>query len=384
MASPGSNAAVIDGVLKHWSPSQTRTFLDCPRKWYFSKVLKVEVPPGPGLAEGTATHAKADDHYLNGFEPAPIDDDTAPYAERSLRLALDSGATPHRTTPGLLVEHPHDYGLGLTAAGVPVRGRIDIVDPSLVTSAASLSILDWKTCKSFDWCKTPDELARDVQMITYAKWGFTAYPDATHVRLKHVYLSTKAVGFKPVETDPLDRRHVDSVFSGVIEPAVAEMSTTASVTRIEDVRPNYQACSAYGGCPYRDQCPGAPASTRAPRTSYYVDTQESIKMATDKITARVRAQGINPPDAAPNVTTTATLPPAPGATTSTAPTPPAPPEHKFDPVAFEIRELAKALLVSGQGYYSRDDGCLPTDEQIARRALDKAATFLRVADEVTK
>ena len=51
--------------MKHVSASQITTFRDCPRKWYFEKVVGLPRPSTGSTELGSAVHAVLED-YLRG------------------------------------------------------------------------------------------------------------------------------------------------------------------------------------------------------------------------------------------------------------------------------------------------------------------------------
>jgi hypothetical protein len=233
--------AVINGVLQSVSPSQIKTFSACPRSWWFDKVAGLRPEEEAAhLTTGSAYHKQQEDYYELGILPE----------NESCRLALTLPGVPSRLCNDIAIEEPRDYGLGLCAAGIPMRGRIDLRAPP---TNGGFVILDWKTCKNFKYCKTPEELAVDVQGIVYLKYGFTVYPEAKYGIFKHVYIRTEAVDAQLIETDPLDRNHVDTVYRQ-IEEVVEKIKVTAAIKEQDEVPFDKSACFAYGGCPYQKNC----------------------------------------------------------------------------------------------------------------------------------
>lgn len=239
-----SSKAVINGVLQSVSPSQIKTFSACPRSWWFDKVAGLRPEEEAAhFATGTALHKQQEDYYEHGKIPD----------NESCRYVLSLPGVPDRNISGILIEEPRDYNLGLLAAGIPMRGRIDLRAPPI---DGTFVILDWKSCRNFKYCKSPEELARDVQGIVYLKYGFTQYPDALYGIFRHAYIRTEedcVVKGKVVETEPLDKNTVDDVYRE-IEKTVERIKRTAGLEVQDDVEFDKSACFAYGGCPYQKHC----------------------------------------------------------------------------------------------------------------------------------
>lgn len=294
------------GQLKSVSASQINTYWDCKRKWYFDKVMGMPQPETEALGRGTRIHEQMEKWYELGQMP------TYPSAIAALELP----EVPPRSD-SLVIEEPRNYGLGLMAAGVPVRGRIDMRIPP---KDGVFRILDWKSTSNPKYAKTPEELSRNPQGIIYLKYGFNVYPEAHAGIFQHVYLRTaKGFGAISVETDELDREHVDRVYAH-IESVVADMKATAALPSVADVEPNLASCDKYGGCPYRDTCPRVARSIfdglDDSQTSSSLLPQEETEDMTDiksKLAARKAstASGINPPDAAKPPAVAPYTPPAP-------------------------------------------------------------------------
>lgn len=291
------------GTLKSVSASQINTFLDCRRKWYFDKVMGCPQPETEAMGRGTRIHEQMEKWYQFGTEP------TYPSAIAALQL----GTVPQRD-PNIIIEEPRNYGLGLFASGVPVRGRIDMFLPP---ENGIFKVLDWKSTSNLRYAKSPEELARNPQGIIYLKYGFQQHPDAHYGIFQHVYLKTKnGFGAVSVETDLLDRAHVDRVYAH-IESVVAEMKETAAIPTVADVPPELSACDKYGGCPYRGTCPRVARSIlseleeESPAGSILTPLDEGepndMSNIADKLKARkASTASINPPDAAKPASTTVT------------------------------------------------------------------------------
>ncbi len=316
---------VENGQLKSVSPSQIAEFIECPRKWWFTKVAGLKAEQTGSQELGEQIHKQMEDYYRQAVEPSH------PSAKAALLL---EGVPPR--SEAVIIEEPRNYNLGLRAAGIPMRGRVDLRAPP---KDGQFLVLDWKTCKTFDYAKSPEELARNPQGIVYLKYGFAEYPDAATGVFGHVYLRTKrGSGARIVSTDPLTRRYVDAIYE-TLEELVGRMKEAAGHTRPNDVPCNTEACGNYGGCPYQSACPAIKRHNLEALLFGGATHEEAMEKKPEmsalaqSLKARRTPADVNPPDAAkprpvePHVAAT------PPAATPPTPTPPAPTPPAAAPVA---------------------------------------------------
>ena len=204
------------------------------------------MPQSASQALGEAIHLEVEQYLLDGKAP------TLPSVEN----AMKKGYVPP-TGGAYLVEEPKDYGMRMLAAGVPVKGRIDLLIPP-ASGAHIVKVVDWKSASSFRYVPEPDVLTRDVQGILYLKYAFENYPFAQLGQFRHVYLLTKGTGSKKVDAEVVDRSFVDGQWAH-IEQTVEEMKATATrpLPVVAQTQANLSHCSNYGGCSFRDRCPAA-------------------------------------------------------------------------------------------------------------------------------
>ena len=233
-------------TLRSVSATQIKQHRSCALQWYLQRVEGWQMPQSPSQALGEAIHKQVEDYLLEGTAP------TLPSVEN----AMKKGYVPP-TGGAYLVEEPKDYGMRMLAAGVPVKGRIDLLVPP--TPGESLvKVVDWKSASSFRYVPEADTLTRDVQGILYLKYAFENYPFATAGQFRHVYLLTKGTGSKKVDAEVVDRPFVDGQWHH-IEQTVEEMKATATrpLPVVAQTQANLSHCSNYGGCSFRDRCPAA-------------------------------------------------------------------------------------------------------------------------------
>lgn len=226
------------GELLHVSPSQAKEFDRCERKWVLNKVFRIPQPKRESQDRGQRWHGELEDYYLRG----------KPLVTPSLQLLAEHHFP--KPGPGLLIEHPRDYNLGLQSAGVKVKGRMDLLD---LTNPVQAELYDLKTTKNLAYAKTEEELAWDLQMVIYAHWVFLNYPAVERVRWHHGYAQTEYAGAKLVSTEAFTRREVKERWH-YVEGLVVRMKLLAGVKDFTEARPNEAACGDFKGCPYRYKC----------------------------------------------------------------------------------------------------------------------------------
>lgn len=314
-----TRAASPEG-LKHVSATQLETFVDCGLKWYYSYPLGLKQPQTAAQGDGERIHSQMEQWYLDG---------TPPPKQAALNLTRDP-RVPARSNDCILIEFPASYQLGLRLADVPVKGKIDLLD---FATRRHPKVWDWKSCKTFGYIKSPDELERNIQLSIYGLWAFDTWPEATHVTYYHGYIlkpelpknAPSDAGYRIVETDPLEKQYVLDQ-KPHLETIVENMKVAAATKDPLEVPWDVSlgACGKFGGCHHREYCPRYQAAN--PQSIPYGGVPMSEKFAARKAaqstagattttgtTAPVRAFGINPSDAArPD------LPPLPIPPTATA------------------------------------------------------------------
>jgi hypothetical protein len=230
--------------MKHVSATQVGAFNDCQRKWYMRYVVGLKTPRTPQQELGTSIHASLEHYLLTG---EIRDDAYKEYVEAALPFL------PPPKQPGHLIEHKF---LLPTFKGGPLwMGVIDLgidEEPPIVC--------DHKTTSDFRYAKTPEEMERDTQLGSYAKWVQTEQQKAlgysTGVIVQLLYLHTRrktmAKRVKHVET-VLTPEQVSAIWKRDLE-VVRQMVVAEQVKRVEDLPPTTSACMKYGGCPYRSTC----------------------------------------------------------------------------------------------------------------------------------
>jgi CRISPR/Cas system-associated exonuclease Cas4 (RecB family) len=279
----------------------------CPTSWWFEKV---DGRPKPGIkaqAIGSEIHGQLEHFILTGEDVlGPI-----PRAGKHLLPQRD---------PRLEVERE----IRTTIEGVALVGYIDLLNPTgihvdeqgpHVDPPGTVEVLDHKTTGSISsWAKAPSALVRTVQMPLYGKVVADLFPGGEHVRLSHLYFQTKGAP-KAEKRSALVPLEVIRGRWQKIESTVREMKDVAREGDVEKVPKNFNACGAYGGCPYRDVCP-RPASVAL---ATLIGKGNAMSLL-----AKIQGKSAQAP-AAPVAVAPAAPPPAPAPVVSTVPPPTYPP-----------------------------------------------------------
>lgn len=220
-------------MISYVSASQITTFRDCPRKWYFNKIVGIETPSTAATELGSAVHAALEDYLVAGGELP--DSEAGQIAASGLHL-LPRGRVEVEVS---LADMP------LRDSPVDVVGFVDAIYPD------AHHLLDHKTSSNQRYTKTPRELKQNIQLLLYAR-AYLDRCDAEKVTLTHVYYGTRSRWSKRVDVE-VSREWVLERWEE-IKREIKHMMTTSDAATARDVAPNREACDKYGGCPFRAQC----------------------------------------------------------------------------------------------------------------------------------
>lgn len=238
------------------SPSQISNFRDCPRKWWYASIAKIPYPQHPSAALGERVHKILEMSTARKSRPAdllPAVSENTPQKEvlvaQAAWDAIDSFLLQQTGRP--LVDREAQIeeawelpqGAPLTLAA---RGRADLVLPDF--------IVDWKTTSNLRWAKSAKELRSDPQVLMYSA---ALDPDEPVRDFVHVYTQTRNSPAARVVHTPIDRFMREQGLIA-LDKHVEAMAGCASAGAAEEVEPNTDACSRYGGCPFALRCMGRP------------------------------------------------------------------------------------------------------------------------------
>jgi hypothetical protein len=296
-------------LLTHTSASQVEAYVRCPRFWFNRHVLKLPEPWKPAAEKGSKVH-KTTEGFLRTGEIAEAE----PEIKAIFLAGIANLPTRH---PDLLIEQRFELP---TYPGGPFWvGYVDLFDPR---ATPRRRVLDHKTTSDFRYCKTPQELLENLQLMAYGWWAFHTADDACwtvtnlapetvdeialsfqlgkvllpelvakygpdrarliaagdktrldpppwqddeELEVSHLYLRTK----RPYKAHPVraiaTRNQIETQWAralGYVESMARDRAAAAGA----DLDPNPASCGLYGGCHYRSLCgftgSTAPSTTR--------------------------------------------------------------------------------------------------------------------------
>ena len=227
------------------SASQLKTYKLCPKKWYFEKVEKL--PRGEasyGAIFGTVLHTCLE-RIHHGLEPYP-DDWTSPLK--------DGDADVIRALVGL-----YSPVEGIEKENIERRITMPVIDDIKLLGYIDLYkegvVIDHKSTKALKWSLSPKDLAKDLQMLVYAKWALDHEgPELEIVELRHnVFVRSFPVRHKKTVAYATREAIMEKWYQ------IQETALLMKEARDADSAPCVEMgdqCHAYGGCPYARICSG--------------------------------------------------------------------------------------------------------------------------------
>lgn len=287
------------------SPSQIETARLCLRKWGLEKLDKLPKKPNKYADRGTAAHNVLEIWQRDGI-PVDLATDIGKMVSAGLKF-LPQPKT-HKT------EHNFVFDSGVAV----FHGKMDLRGP---VSFRIQSIWDHKTTSSFHWLKPPEVLRADPQANIYAKAvieeckkaGFTLgnqidrveqnwvyyLADPSKPKSRKVQLHVLPDGAKRLPERPEDvkKEHFGIMHVSELEERFSECEDTAKqLLQLYHDRPSgldlpYDTggCSAFGGCPYKDN-PCKLSYSERWRSMEAKEEGKKLSMA-DKMKARALEQG---------------------------------------------------------------------------------------------
>lgn len=250
--------SIENGKLQVLSPSLLNAFdssaaFGCERRGWFKYVKGLPEPTTDAMTRGTHLHAMNEEYLKTGKILLGTPEQTAWF--NAGRHYLDTLRARRDGYQGGSVVKGFWYA---TEEALPPDFRVYgvLVSPmskcDVVTEAG---IIDWKTTSDIEkYGKTPGQLAKDVQMLIYAK---AFHPTAEAVTLTHGQYQTKGRVKFHASSVELTRNELDTNYERVINPLVEKVKAVAAVTDMNEVTPNRNACRT---CPHSAVCPTEKAS----------------------------------------------------------------------------------------------------------------------------
>lgn len=245
----------VHGCPKGWhaSPSQIKTFEDCPRKWAFSQLDDVDDPGNKFSTNGIQGHKLVEGYLLRGDVPDP----TAPLGLAAQAMISMLRLPPKH--PAVQVERFWDFTLPLTKGSdetVRILGYMDV----FASPPNGIPIIaDHKFTSNLDYALTEDQLAEtDIAATLYAAYAMvTTGQDQCKLMWNYVDMN------KPTKTKAV---HVVTTWDRIF-PRVERSLQIARTMRYlrtwdqntegpvsNQILPCPSACSKFAGCPMAPLC----------------------------------------------------------------------------------------------------------------------------------
>lgn len=235
------------------SPSQIKTWKECPRKWGFRYVDGMESPSTKAAALGSTVHSILESWLRDGVPP---DEST-----RAGKIA--AGGLRFLPAPGE-AEHV-EWSMMFDFGGILFRGIVDLV----FEDEAGPVVSDHKTSSDpARWGLSPPEMPTDVQALTYSI-GVLDLTGADAVGLQWTYFPTRG---SPTNGFPVTARITKGTarenFETIVFPSARAIVDTMDRhkrdgIKANDLPANPAACGNFGGCPFAAYCERTPGESLA-------------------------------------------------------------------------------------------------------------------------
>jgi len=245
--------------IPHVSPTQVDDFNLCERKWAFRQFSPKE-PPNIGAFRGDSGHRILEAYGKDRTPPeiheanlarglaSRFSEDLAEKKISAEDYAARIIATCNKMIP-LLPEPPWERieeKFSFEIGGVTFCGRVDL-------QYEGNAIRDHKFSSSADFVKTPEILLTDSQALIYSAWKMVT-EGLSEVRFE---LGYGIPGKKPraiVVPQVMTAEHVDAMIEPIVERSKEIVRLRLARPDPLSLTPNWNACEAFGGCPYQDRC----------------------------------------------------------------------------------------------------------------------------------
>ncbi len=240
----------------------------CQRLWHFKSIMRIEEPSGPAQELGSRVHKFAE----KILEEGASDEDLPDTKEAKIALAGAVSYAPYMNADKFVEKK---FLLPTYEGGPEWVGYIDLLVywakpkhddcamnqklaracPDCFLSGQIKVVGDHKTTSDFRYHKTPAELLRDPQMISYARWAVDQWPNDEGFCLKHFNLRTRTP-YKVLEVEAFaSKEHILEQWNGPILGAVKAMQAASEAKSALELEPNRESCHRFGKpCHFSKQC----------------------------------------------------------------------------------------------------------------------------------
>lgn len=224
--------------------------ISCPRKWAWRSLDGVEFPSNAAAAFGTAVHAQLERWFKKGVRPDATSD-VGIVAESALHLwPVPKDVSNVEFHIGVVIDDCEYHGYQDVEALQTFEPQNSIGFSVIVGAMVG----DHKTTSDFKWAKSEEQLSTDPQALIYALAAMQRHA-VDYVELRWVYMRKS----KPFQARKVSlvvtRDYVESFVRDHINPLARQMERIRGLgLKALQLEPDARACSAYGGCSYRDLC----------------------------------------------------------------------------------------------------------------------------------
>jgi len=286
------------------SPSQVETKRLCLRKWGLEKLDRVPKPENKYASRGTDCHFTLEGWQRDGKE-IDFTTDTGKIVSSGLKFLPRPGTH--------IVEHNFVF----RTERATYHGKMDLRG---VLASPIQVVWDHKTTTSFKWLKPPEVLRRDPQANIYASaaiaeskengvlferveqnWVYyLADPDKPKSRKVQLHVLANESVRKPVrDTKLVKPEHfgimylpeLQDRFGEIEEDAVELLQLYHDKPKAMELPYNAAACSAYGGCPYKNN----PCKLTMSERIISMEAQTAKTSLADKMRAKLGMGGSTAP-----------------------------------------------------------------------------------------
>lgn len=227
-------------ISPHISPSQIHTADRCLRKWGFSRLLPRKETAS--TRAGTATH----NYFRKYFELGEIPPLDVPEARTCYGLI---GHYPRPGSQMMWVEQKFK----LHTDSIQLLGDVDLIYGYVPQK--EITIVDHKTCRTFDYAKTTQDLEADPQWVLYGTWAALTFD----VEIVHGIWGYLRRCYKKSDTPKGMQVRITKTRNEMLRlfwemyPRVKTIWANRGVDP-HLLAPNTDACEDFGGCEYQGEC----------------------------------------------------------------------------------------------------------------------------------
>jgi len=309
------------------SPTQLKMWRDCQRSWGFRYIDGIKTT-SPSQALGLSVHDQLENYLRFGTPP-----------NESLMLETSKGPRyPGRIAAAGLPLLPKP-GTCLVEKQFCVRFE-DVYFFGLIDCWQGQRVIDHKTCVSFRYQLTPEELLNDEQGVIYSVVPFLGGAIDPPVCAWHYYRTSGSPEVRVTEAQVDIPTQLEKLRDIFVPRAREILEARNTVRSAKELPPSPGHCQAYGGCPHLERCGLAPRERLFGAMGFDMDALgDFVDEQQKKLAAAPPPPPAPPPDEPPAAPedASAQTPPVPQGSEEV---PPAPPMEEVPPTGALSADMA--------------------------------------------